>query len=147
MSKYREAECDNRDEGPPSGPVKHRQNKNLRQRVIVFVGSPLEDTSPDAERALIHLAKRRKKNNIALDLIAFGPADVYGRGGNAPSGCQRTAITRPRPRLRLRLRQQLQDLRAHERRSLGQRPLLTTTKRCSYSKRSLSLRVMTLTWR
>lgn len=52
--------------------LKHRQNKNLRQRVIVFVGSPLEDTSPDAERALIRLAKKLKKNNVALDLIAFG---------------------------------------------------------------------------
>ncbi|SRR6266702_1527577 len=52
--------------------LKHRQNKNLRQRVIVFVGSPLEDTSPDAERALIRLAKKLKKNNVALDLVAFG---------------------------------------------------------------------------
>ena len=52
--------------------LKHRQNKNLRQRVVVFVGSPLEDTSPDAERALIRLAKKLKKNNVALDLIAFG---------------------------------------------------------------------------
>lgn len=52
--------------------LKHRQNKNLRQRVVVFVGSPLEDTSPDAERAFIRLAKKLKKNNVALDLIAFG---------------------------------------------------------------------------
>jgi 26S proteasome regulatory subunit N10 len=52
--------------------LKHRQNKNLRQRVVVFVGSPLEDTSPDSERALIRLAKKLKKNNVALDLIAFG---------------------------------------------------------------------------
>jgi 26S proteasome regulatory subunit N10 len=52
--------------------LKHRQNKNLRQRVIVFVGSPLDDTSPDSERALIRLAKKLKKNNVALDVVAFG---------------------------------------------------------------------------
>lgn len=52
--------------------LKHRQNKNSRQRVIVFVGSPLEDASPDAERSLIRLAKKLKKNNVALDVIAFG---------------------------------------------------------------------------
>jgi 26S proteasome regulatory subunit N10 len=52
--------------------LKHRQNKNLRQRVVVFVGSPLEDASTDAERALVRLAKKLKKNNVALDVIAFG---------------------------------------------------------------------------
>jgi 26S proteasome regulatory subunit N10 len=52
--------------------LKHRPNKALRQRVVVFVGSPLEDASPDAERALIRLAKKLKKNNVALDVIAFG---------------------------------------------------------------------------
>lgn len=52
--------------------LKHRQNKNLRQRVIVFVGSPLDDASPDSERALIRLAKKLKKNNVALDVVAFG---------------------------------------------------------------------------
>ncbi|KAH9963312.1 hypothetical protein BC827DRAFT_1194805 [Russula dissimulans] len=52
--------------------LKHRQNKNLRQRVVVFVGSPLDDASPDAERALIRLAKKLKKNNVALDVVAFG---------------------------------------------------------------------------
>ena len=41
--------------------LKHRQNKNLRQREIVFVGSPLDDASPDAERALFRLAKKLKK--------------------------------------------------------------------------------------
>ena len=52
--------------------LKHRQNKNLRQRIMVFVGSPLEDTSAEAERALVRLAKKLKKNNVAVDLIAFG---------------------------------------------------------------------------
>jgi 26S proteasome regulatory subunit N10 len=52
--------------------LKHRQNKNSRQRVMVFVGSPLEDASPETERALVRLAKKLKKNNVALDVIAFG---------------------------------------------------------------------------
>jgi len=64
--------------------LKHRQNKTLRQRVIVFVGSPLEDASPDAERALVRLAKKLKKNNVALDVIAFGDGiEEAGEGGHS----------------------------------------------------------------
>lgn len=64
--------------------LKHRQNKNLRQRVIVFVGSPLEDASPDSERALVRLAKKLKKNNVALDVIAFGDGiEEAGEGGHS----------------------------------------------------------------
>ncbi|KAF9365065.1 hypothetical protein BGX34_011554 [Mortierella sp. NVP85] len=48
--------------------LKHRQNKNQRQRVIVFVGSPVEED----ERTLVKLAKKLKKNNIAVDVINFG---------------------------------------------------------------------------
>ncbi|RIB02158.1 hypothetical protein C2G38_1991759 [Gigaspora rosea] len=48
--------------------LKHRQNKNQRQRIIVFVGSPIEDD----KNTLIKLAKRTKKNNIAVDVINFG---------------------------------------------------------------------------
>ncbi|KAH9172162.1 hypothetical protein EDB89DRAFT_1966998 [Lactarius sanguifluus] len=51
--------------------LKHRQNKNLRQRVIVF-------------RALIRLAKKLKKNNVALDLIAFGDGiEEAGENGHS----------------------------------------------------------------
>ncbi|KAI0031560.1 hypothetical protein K488DRAFT_51892 [Vararia minispora EC-137] len=64
--------------------LKHRQNKNLRQRVLVFAGSPLQDTSPDAERALVRLAKKLKKNNVALDVIAFGDGiEEAGEGGHS----------------------------------------------------------------
>jgi len=64
--------------------LKHRQNKNLRQRVVVFVGSPLEDTSPEAEHAFIRLAKKLKKNNVALDLIAFGDGiEEAGENGHS----------------------------------------------------------------
>ena len=51
--------------------LKHRSNKNLRQRVVVFVGSPLEDHAAD-EKFMIKLAKRLKKNNVAVDFVAFG---------------------------------------------------------------------------
>lgn len=51
--------------------LKHRQNKNLRQRIIAFVGSPLEGQAAD-ERNMIKLAKKLKKNNVAVDVIAFG---------------------------------------------------------------------------
>ncbi|KAG2194935.1 hypothetical protein INT46_009279 [Mucor plumbeus] len=48
--------------------LKHRQNRNQRQRIIVFVGSPLESD----EKALVKLAKKLKKNNVAVDIINFG---------------------------------------------------------------------------
>ncbi|ORZ33241.1 hypothetical protein BCR44DRAFT_1391299 [Catenaria anguillulae PL171] len=52
--------------------LKHRQNKNQRQRVIVFVGSPLVEE----EKELVKLAKKLKKNNIAVDVVNFGEHEV-----------------------------------------------------------------------
>ena len=51
--------------------LKHRQNKNLRQRIIVFVGSPLAGQAAD-ESSMVKLAKKLKKNNVAVDFVAFG---------------------------------------------------------------------------
>jgi len=48
--------------------LKHRQNKNQRQRIIVFLGSPLGAD----EKALTRLAKKLKKSNVAVDIISFG---------------------------------------------------------------------------
>lgn len=48
--------------------LKHRQNKNQRQRIIAFVGSPLEDEEKD----LVKLGKKLKKNNVAVDVVNFG---------------------------------------------------------------------------
>ncbi|KAJ3144124.1 hypothetical protein HK101_002799 [Irineochytrium annulatum] len=48
--------------------LKHRQNKNQRQRIIVFVGSPLDED----EKSLVKLGKKLKKNNVAVDVINFG---------------------------------------------------------------------------
>lgn len=51
--------------------LKHRQNKNQQQRIIAFVGSPIRATVEE----LVQLAKRLKKNNVAVDIINFGEAD------------------------------------------------------------------------
>lgn len=48
--------------------LKNRQNKNQRQRIIAFVGSPVDDDVSE----LVRLAKALKKNNVSVDLINFG---------------------------------------------------------------------------
>ncbi|KAH7326645.1 hypothetical protein B0I35DRAFT_387588 [Stachybotrys elegans] len=48
--------------------LKHRQNRSQRQRIIVFVCSPIEES----EKELVQLAKKMKKANIAVDFILFG---------------------------------------------------------------------------
>jgi 26S proteasome regulatory subunit N10 len=53
--------------------LKHRQNKNLRQRIVVLLASPLSGAGAD-ERGMIRLAKKLKKNNVAVDIVAFGDA-------------------------------------------------------------------------
>jgi len=51
--------------------LKHRQNKNQKQRIVAFVGSPVTAT----ERELEVLGKNLKKNNVSLDLVSFGETD------------------------------------------------------------------------
>ncbi|KAJ8120254.1 hypothetical protein ONZ43_g2991 [Nemania bipapillata] len=51
--------------------LKHRQNKSQRQRIIVFVCSPVADE----EKKLVSLAKKMKKGNIDIDFILFGDLD------------------------------------------------------------------------
>lgn len=48
--------------------LKHRQNKNQRQRIVIFVGSPLAESQKD----LVRIAKKLKKNNVAVDVVSFG---------------------------------------------------------------------------
>uniref|UniRef100_A0A7S2WGJ3 VWFA domain-containing protein n=1 Tax=Eucampia antarctica TaxID=49252 RepID=A0A7S2WGJ3_9STRA len=50
--------------------LKHRRNKNGAQRVVLFVGSPL-DSSVD-KRALLKAGKLLKKNNVSIDVISMG---------------------------------------------------------------------------
>jgi len=52
--------------------LKHRQNLNQAQRIIVFVGSPIEtDIQP-----LVNIAKLLKRNEVAVDVVNFGEHDV-----------------------------------------------------------------------
>ncbi|KAF7984372.1 hypothetical protein HWV62_15413 [Athelia sp. TMB] len=60
--------------------LKHRENKNLRQRIILFVASPLEGPSAD-EKAMVKLAKKLKKNNVAVDVVVYGDGIEEGEGG------------------------------------------------------------------
>jgi 26S proteasome regulatory subunit N10 len=48
--------------------LKNRQNKNQRQRVIMFVGSPVVEET----KKLVKLGKNFKKNNVAVDIVNFG---------------------------------------------------------------------------
>lgn len=48
--------------------LKHRQNKSQRQRIIVFNCSPISDS----QTTLTKLARKMKKNNTAIDIVAFG---------------------------------------------------------------------------
>jgi 26S proteasome regulatory subunit N10 len=51
--------------------LKHRQNKNQKQRIVVFVASPVTAS----EKELETLGKNLKKNNVSLDLVSFGEVD------------------------------------------------------------------------
>lgn len=45
--------------------LKHRKNKNMRQRVIVFVASPIVDDDKNLEK----VAKQLKKNALSVDVV------------------------------------------------------------------------------
>lgn len=51
--------------------LKHRQNKNQKQRIIMFVGSPVKHSIED----MVQTGKKLKKYNIAVDVISFGNVD------------------------------------------------------------------------
>ncbi|GAA5882112.1 hypothetical protein JCM16303_005610 [Sporobolomyces ruberrimus] len=79
--------------------LKHRQNKNQRQRIIAFVGSPIQDS----QASLVKLGKKLKKNNVALDIISFGtssdssstPLDLSIPSLSAPTASTSTSTTEP----------------------------------------------------
>lgn len=48
--------------------LKHRQNKNQRQRIVIFTGSPVQEDKD----MLVKIAKKLKKNNVAVDIVSFG---------------------------------------------------------------------------
>lgn len=51
--------------------LKHRQNKNQKQRILLFVASPVRNTVDE----MVLLGKKLKKNNVAIDIISFGNVD------------------------------------------------------------------------
>lgn len=51
--------------------LKHRQNKNQKQRIIAFVGSPVVASDKELET----LGKNLKKNNVSIDLVSFGEVE------------------------------------------------------------------------
>ena len=50
--------------------LKHRRNKNGSQRVVVFVGSPLDGSIES--RTLQRAGRQLKKNNVSIDVICMG---------------------------------------------------------------------------
>eukprot|EP01048_Picozoa_sp_COSAG05_P006196 COSAG05_NODE_391_length_10419_cov_8.156686_6_plen_307_part_00 len=52
--------------------LKHRAEKRLRQRVMMFVGSPVDTSAAE----LTKTAKALKKNGVAVDIINFGEAEA-----------------------------------------------------------------------
>ncbi|GAA6014636.1 hypothetical protein JCM10207_006885 [Rhodosporidiobolus poonsookiae] len=71
--------------------LKHRQNKNQRQRVIVFSCSPVKET----QAALVKLGKKMKKNNVALDIISFGTPSVDLSIPSFPSSSSSSSSSAP----------------------------------------------------
>ncbi|KAK7109919.1 hypothetical protein V1264_013875 [Littorina saxatilis] len=52
--------------------LKHRQGRNHKMRIIVFVGSPIEDD----DKEIMKTAKKLKKEKVNVDIINFGEEGV-----------------------------------------------------------------------
>ena len=59
--------------------LKHRINKNQKQRIILFVGSPVKAKTEN----LILIVKKLKKYNVAVDIISFGHVEENREALNA----------------------------------------------------------------
>jgi 26S proteasome regulatory subunit N10 len=46
-------------------------NKSQRQRIIIFVGHPIQEDLSECE----NLGKRLKRNNVSIDVINFAHPD------------------------------------------------------------------------
>jgi 26S proteasome regulatory subunit N10 len=51
--------------------LKHRQNRNHKMRIVLFLGSPLEGLE---KSEFIRLAKKLKKEKVNVDIVCFGEA-------------------------------------------------------------------------
>ncbi|KAJ9097841.1 hypothetical protein QFC19_006631 [Naganishia cerealis] len=75
--------------------LKHRENKNQRQRIVAFVASPIDvsgsNGSGSLEDQLVKLGKKMKKNNVAIDIILFGDEGIENEEvmGKFVEACQR----------------------------------------------------------
>lgn len=52
--------------------LKHRENQRQKQRIICFVASPIEDD----ERTLTILAKKLRKNSVAVDIVSLANSEL-----------------------------------------------------------------------
>lgn len=52
--------------------LKHRPNKNQRQRIVAFIASPISAEVKKLEQ----LGKNLKKNNISIDIISIGEIEA-----------------------------------------------------------------------
>ena len=55
--------------------LKNRPNKAARQRIVVFIGHPLEGTEQDFEQVGMLL----KRNNVSVDIVNFAHPDNVSR--------------------------------------------------------------------
>eukprot|EP00537_Pseudo-nitzschia_pungens_P005370 CAMPEP_0172357734 /NCGR_PEP_ID=MMETSP1060-20121228/2074_1 /TAXON_ID=37318 /ORGANISM="Pseudo-nitzschia pungens, Strain cf. cingulata" /LENGTH=485 /DNA_ID=CAMNT_0013078545 /DNA_START=210 /DNA_END=1667 /DNA_ORIENTATION=- len=53
--------------------LKHRKNKNGAQRIVLFIGSPLDGLDG---RTLAKAGRQLKKNNVAIDVVAMGELEA-----------------------------------------------------------------------
>ena len=76
--------------------LKHRRNKNGSQRIVLFVGTPLEGIEI---KALQKAGRQLKKNNVAIDVVAMGELEtneeklrelVEAANGRSDDGSERT---------------------------------------------------------
>ncbi|KAK6021692.1 hypothetical protein OSTOST_12630 [Ostertagia ostertagi] len=52
--------------------LKHRQNRNHKMRIVMFIGSPIDNLD---STELTKIAKKLKKEKVQCDVICFGEAD------------------------------------------------------------------------
>lgn len=53
--------------------LKHRRNKNGQQRIVIFVGSPLDNID---KKVFTKAGKTLKKNNVKIDVVAMGELEA-----------------------------------------------------------------------
>ncbi|RHY44506.1 hypothetical protein DYB30_012837 [Aphanomyces astaci] len=52
--------------------LKHRRNKKGSARIVIFLGSPIDED----DKSLVKVGKLLKKNNIGVDVVSMGDVDL-----------------------------------------------------------------------